>query len=362
MTGSHRLRYAAIVVLLLGACAMGSGCRSLRPTQPVPPAPIPPNPEIPRELTKISLPMYRIEPPDILQIEAVKIVPKAPYRIEPTDLIWIKVAGALLDYPIEENFSVDESGYVDLGVPYGRVEVVGLSTKEASDVIRDRLREVIEDPEVSVAVTESAGRQRVSGQYLVGPDGTVNLGTYGSVYITGMTIEEATQTIEQRLEEFLEEPRISLNIVSYNSKVYYVLLQGLGAGFGDALQRFPVTGNETVLDAIANVQGLDTYSSKRIWVARPSPDYIGTTQIMPVDWKAITQGASTATNFQIMPGDRIYVAEDRMIRTDNLVSKAISPFERAFGFLLLGTSGVQQLRFFHRGQAGGQGGGGGGGF
>ena len=34
-----------------------------------------------RELEKVSLPPYVIEPPDILTIEALRVVPKAPYRI-----------------------------------------------------------------------------------------------------------------------------------------------------------------------------------------------------------------------------------------------------------------------------------------
>jgi len=43
----------------------------------------------PRELSKVLLPAYTIEAPDILLIEAVKVVPKDPYSIEPLDLLQI---------------------------------------------------------------------------------------------------------------------------------------------------------------------------------------------------------------------------------------------------------------------------------
>jgi polysaccharide export outer membrane protein len=74
----------------------------------------------------------------------------------------------------------------------------------------------------------------------------------------------------------------------------------------------------------------------------------GGDQILPVDWLAITQRADTETNFQLLPGDRVYVAEDRLVALDNGLAKIIAPVERVFGFTLLGTSVVQRLRFFNR--------------
>ncbi len=69
-------------------------------------------------------------------------------------------------------------------------------------------------------------------------------------------------------------------------------------------------------------------------------------QIMPVDWEAITQRADVMTNYQVMPGDRVYVAEDKWISAHSYISKIIAPFERAFGFILLGTSVGQRITFF----------------
>ena len=49
---------------------------------------------------------------------------------------------------------------------------------------------------------------------------------------------------------------------------------------------------------------------RRIWVARPTPANHACNQILPVDWLAITQGGSTRTNYQLFPGDRVYVKAD----------------------------------------------------
>jgi len=142
-------------------------------------------------------------------------------------------------------------------------------------------------------------------------------------------------------------------VLSYNSKVYYVITQG--AGFGDAVYRLPVTGNETVLDAISQIEGLQPHSSEQMWIARPSPAGAPHMQVLPVDWNAITQGAVTNTNYQLLPGDRIYLAENHWVAFDTAVARITSPFERMFGFTLLGTSTVSSLRFFHQGQNGGGG-------
>src|SRR5262249_33101479 len=67
------------------------------------------------------------------------------------------------------------------------------------------------------------------------------------------------------LTDILRE--LTLDVAAYNSKYYYVITDG--AGYGEQVIRFPYTGNETVLDAVSQIQGLPAVSSKkRVWVAR----------------------------------------------------------------------------------------------
>ena len=63
----------------------------------------------------------------------------------------------------------------------------------------------------------------ITGPHMVGPDGTVTLGSYGSVRVVGMTIAQTKSAIEKHLEQFLEEPEVSVDVIAYNSKVYYVV-------------------------------------------------------------------------------------------------------------------------------------------
>ena len=79
-------------------------------------------------------------------------------------------------------------------------------------------------------------------------------------------------------------------------------------------------------------------------MARPAARAGGCNQILPVDWMAISQGASTATNYQLFPGDRIYVAGDCLIAADNWLSKVLAPVERVLSLGFLYGSTRESLR------------------
>jgi polysaccharide export outer membrane protein len=323
---------ALVCIAALGGLAMATGCRGpeLLPTCPRAAAEM--GDLAPRELRKVALPTYTVEPPDILIVQAVHIVPKPPYRLRTFDALAIQVQGTLPDAPISGTYPIEPGGLVKLGFSYGAVKVGGLTVAEAEAALRQHLRESLKEPVVTVSLAGMAGTQQIAGEHLVGPDGTVTLGIYGSVPVVGLTLAEAKSAIEHHLSQFLEDPEVAVDVFAYNSKVYYVITQG--AGLGEGVYRFPVTGNETVLDAISQVNGLPQVSSKRIWIARPT-DTPGVVQQLPVSWEAITSQASAGTNYQILPGDRVYIAEDRMIALDNTLAKIIAPFERVMGFSLL---------------------------
>jgi polysaccharide export outer membrane protein len=214
---------------------------------------------------------------------------------------------------------------------------------------------IIEPPDILLIEYRPTlkGKQPIGGQHLVNPDGTVHLGTHGSVRVTGLTLEGARQAIGELLrteDKEFDLSQLNVDILAYNSKVYYVITDG--AGYGEQVYRFPVTGNETVLDAISLINGLPPVASKRhIWLARRNPDG-GFDSMLPVDWISITQRAAGLANYQILPGDRLYVQSDKWRRADTNVQKVLSPFERILGATLLGASTVQEIR----GRTGGAGG------
>ncbi len=191
----------------------------------------------------------------------------------------------------------------------------------------------------------------VRGPHLVGPDGAVRVGVYGPVTVAGLTLDQArmaiAQTINARhnveavsLKDVLDN--LSVDVLAYNSKTFYIIMDG--GGQGEQLIALPVTGNDTVLKAMATVNGLPAAASKyRIWVARATCPGCAET-ILPVDWIGITQRGAAGGNWQIMPGDRIYVHSDPWIRANTTLAKVLAPFERILGVTLLGSQTVNSIK------------------
>jgi polysaccharide export outer membrane protein len=283
--------FRSLLLLVLAALSGSVGCQNAAPRRERPLIQVPAAGAVPRELDMVNLPEYVIEPPDVLIINAVIRNPKDRKPAEGEDK--------------KPN-------------PAGLDETV-----------------------------RSLPIQPVYGPYAVRPDGTVFLGVYGSVPVAGCTLPQAAQAIRSALARQVDREStggikeesllVVVDVSEYNSKSYYVITDGGGAG--EQVFRFPITGKETVLDALANINGLPEVSSKRnIWVARRTPFANQPQQILPVDWIGLTQHGVTTTNYQIFPGDRVYVKAQRLVTIDRTMARLFSPVERLFGVTLLGTN------------------------
>jgi polysaccharide biosynthesis/export protein len=134
------------------------------------------------------------------------------------------------------------------------------------------------------------------------PDGTINLGRYGHLLVAGRTVPEIENLVRAAVETRSKDAGfITVRLVSRQSKVFYVL------GEVNAPGAFPLQGRETVLDALLVAGGLtDRASRRRIVLSRPtSPDSCRV--VLPIRYSEIVQLGDTSTNYQIAPGDRVYV-------------------------------------------------------
>ncbi|GAC1323863.1 MAG: hypothetical protein NVSMB14_17300 [Isosphaeraceae bacterium] len=218
---------------------------------------------------------------------------------------------------------------------------------------------VIEPPDTLIVEVYSAlpGRPLARDtEHLVRPDGKISLGFYGEVYVTGLTLDQAKEKIILHLRKYLpdeslglikfdakgepvlnkdgkpvlvdpvDSQRVSVDIASYSSKVFYV------QGDVGIAGRFPITGNETVLDALSYAGGLlPTAASQNIRLVRPGPPDGCCPQVLPVNYAAIVNAGDTTTNYQLMPGDRLVVYRDPVERFNGLVARLAAPVQLGGG-------------------------------
>ena len=235
---------------------------------------------IPRELAKTTQPEYVVEPPDILVVEVLEALPGRP------------ITGERLVRP---------DGMISLGF-YGDVYVAGLTLTEVKEKIILHLRKDIQDEVLGLIVEDSKDPQ--TGDLL--------------------RSEPKYKKTDPR-----ETSRVFVDVASFNSKVYYV------QGDVGVPGRLPITGNETVLDAINYAGGLiPTASQVNIRLVRPAPPGACCEQTLPVNLAAIVNAGDPTTNYQLMPGDRLVVYRDPIVRTTIFLDRLASPFNSVLNSML----------------------------
>src|SRR5262245_46161352 len=253
------MRIGSGLALVLTLSIAGTGCLGVRqhtarhPADPL--VALPPPGSVPTEMNKVTLPAYVIEPPDVLLVE-VYLPPQDP----------VKGPVALYPQPISGQHIVSMDGTIALGI-YGYLPVAGLTKAQAADAVRQFVFDKIKNDEQIKKIAAPVNRP--------------------------------------------EALLVIVDVLAYNSKKYYVITDG--AGYGETITPMTYTGNETVLDALALVGGVPPVGSKRnIWVARRTPHAHDPEQILPVDYIGTTQHGVALTNYQILPGDRVYVKAEKV--------------------------------------------------
>jgi polysaccharide export outer membrane protein len=231
---------------------------------------------------------------------------------------------------------------------------------------------VVEPPDLLlVEVLEALPGRPISGERLVRPDGKISLGFYGDVYVAGLTMPEVKEKIILHLRKFLTDEGLGLvdldetgqpkidkktnkpvmidprdsatvfvDVTAYNSKYYYILGDVLITG------RNTVTGNETVLDAINFAGGMTpTAAPQNIRLVRPAPPGACCEQVLPVNWAAITSGGDPTTNYQLLPGDRIIVYRDPIVRFTVFLDRIIAPIQSVLGTTLQTAFTIRSVKF-----------------
>jgi len=173
---------------------------------------------------------------------------------------------------------------------------------EPADTLIIDVRKLIPRPPYADEPLGGSAQTEIGGGHLVAADGTISLGAYGCVNVIALTPFQAKLYVERYLSRWFLNPEIVVRVDEHKTSVYFVIVDGDARVVG--LRSNPKV---TVLDALANLERPVTPTAgQKVWVARSTPK--NTYQILPVNWQAITKGSDPETNWQLFPGDRVYVS------------------------------------------------------
>jgi len=101
-----------------------------------------------------------------------------------------------------------------------------------------------------VLTIEVAGEPAISGQYTVDPSGTIILSMVGEIPVTGLTVEEFTGVLTQRLKQYVVEPSVTVNLVSTVPRLVNIVGQVSRPGL------YPIEQTPTALALLAAAGGV----------------------------------------------------------------------------------------------------------
>jgi polysaccharide export outer membrane protein len=147
--------------------------------------------------------------------------------------------------------------------------------------------DVWEEPKVSV------------DQVTVRSDGKISVPLVKEVFAVGLTPLQLEEVLTQKLRQFINNPVVTVIAVEIRSQRIFIVGNVSNSGM------LPLEPGLTVMKAISLAGGLTEFARrKKIFVLREAG---GQTQKLPFDYAAVLSGKSPELDFELLPGDTIYV-------------------------------------------------------
>ncbi|MGB2988054.1 MAG: polysaccharide biosynthesis/export family protein [Phycisphaerae bacterium] len=152
------------------------------------------------------------------------------------------------------------------------------------------------------------------------PAGKISLRLLNDVKVVGMTAKEIGAKLEVLLSRYYVDPKVSVRILNYASKQYYVYGQAASTG------PRPYTGRDTLLDAVLT-SGVNFLSwTSRVTVTRPSH---GDTPVrtIRVNVDKMIKTGDWRQNILLEPNDVVYVPPTPIAWIGQRVQELIFPVQ-----------------------------------
>lgn len=186
------------------------------------------------------------------------------------------------------------------GVAAAQSKPVSSNKSDSTVVASDNRRLVQIGPGDSVAI-QVYGQPDMTGTVYVADDGTLPIPLAGAVQIAGLSPSEAAKKIETalRIGGYLLDPHVTLTVTQSLSQRVSVLGEVKAPG------RYPITGNTSIYDVIAQAGGTSDNSASIIYVLRQNSN--GETTRYAINLKGLANDSGAVPVQTLQGGDSIVV-------------------------------------------------------
>ena len=133
--------------------------------------------------------------------------------------------------------------------------------------------------------------------------GTIAFPLIGNINIAGLNVNQAENSIEEKLKAYLKNPSVSLLIKEYANKTLYVL----GQVKKPSSIPIPPEKTMTLLEAITSAGGFtDIAAVSKVKILRMEN---GTQHAIEVDVSQITKEGNKQLDIPLKPGDVVFVPQ-----------------------------------------------------
>jgi polysaccharide export outer membrane protein len=154
-------------------------------------------------------------------------------------------------------------------------------------------------PDVLSIGIGSTSEPEIRRDVAVRPDGRISFDLIGDVEVEGKTIQEIRADIRDRAARFYVDPAVAVSLVSSESRRIYILGQVRAPG------AYSLVGRVTAIEALARAGDANPLADPNAArLIRPSPEGRA---VYPVHYEDIVTGVDDSTNYELEPGDMIYV-------------------------------------------------------
>ena len=155
------------------------------------------------------------------------------------------------------------------------------------------------------------------------PDGYISLDLIGDILVEGKTVNEIRREVVSRITDFIVAPDVAVTLSQSNSRRIYVLGQVRAPGV------FPLIGRITAVEALAQARDATILASlNKSRLVRLGEDGL---EVYAIRYDDIVKRGDPTTNYELQPGDLIYVPPGIMARIGFGIQAIFYPVQAIFG-------------------------------